>query len=164
MIVQRVGTSTHSTVRAIVSGNVTIEEILEAINGSIDDPDFRWGYDILSDHTRVETAITTEQAGTTAEYLASLSLYFAGSRWAVVTSKDVSYGMMRMLSVFLERVPMDLRVFRSFDEAENWLAAPKEQGTGERSQIQRLTTSPPVYTPRGWKRRPLKRPHRAAHH
>lgn len=118
-------------IRATVSGNFTLEEILDTINGTVNDPDFQRGYDILSDHTRVETAITTEQAGVTAEYLASLSLYFAGSRWAVVTTKDVSYGMMRMLSVFLERVPMDLRVFRSFDEAENWLATPKKQQTGE---------------------------------
>jgi hypothetical protein len=34
--------------------------------------------------------------------------------------------MMRMLSVYAEEIPMDVRVFRSVDEAEEWLAAPKD--------------------------------------
>ena len=108
-------------VMAIVSGSFSIEDILININNTIEDPDFEKGFNILSDHTKIESVITTEQARMTASHLERLSKYFANSKWAVVTKKEVSIGMMRMLSVFLENIPIHLEVFKSLDEAEKWL-------------------------------------------
>jgi hypothetical protein len=108
-------------IRAVVVGALDIEEIYDAINRAIDDPDFEQGYDILSDHTGIDTALTRQQVLLTASHLETLTDHLAGTKWAVVTEKDASYGMMRMLSVFLEAVPIQLEVFRSLDEAEAWL-------------------------------------------
>lgn len=74
-------------VMATVSGNFSIEDILLTINNTIQDPDFEKGFNILSDHTEIETVITTEQAKMTASHLEVLSKYFACSKWAVVTKK-----------------------------------------------------------------------------
>ncbi|MEW6674202.1 MAG: hypothetical protein AB1427_21110 [Thermodesulfobacteriota bacterium] len=111
-------------VRVVVTGTFSTDDIFQAIDRIRDDPDFESGFAILSDHTGIDTAITPTQAQSTAAHIEQLSRHFAGAKWAVVTQKDASYGMMRMLSVYLETVPVYLQVFRSFEEAEDWLAGP----------------------------------------
>ena len=106
-----------------VSGDFTIEDIISAIGGSVKDPRFQPGFHIISDHTAVGTPLTTVQAKQMVGYIESLSKYLRYSRWAVVTAKDASFGMFRMASVFAERVPMEIQVFNSHEEAEAWLSA-----------------------------------------
>ena len=110
---------------AIVTGDLFLDEMINAINSATEDPDFEPGFDVLSDHTGINAPISTTQAETLASHLESLKEYYSGSRWAVVTEEAASYGMMRMLSVFLTKVPMDLEVFYSFEEAEKWLSVSK---------------------------------------
>lgn len=107
---------------AILTGDISLDEMINTINSSIADPDFEPGFDVFSDHTGINAAIKTTQAEILASHLESLKKYYSGSRWAVVTKEAASYGMMRMLSVFLASIPMELRVFYSFEEAENWLS------------------------------------------
>lgn len=114
----------NQRVRAIVTGNFSTAEILRSINQAVEDPEFKPGFNILSDHTGIDTAITPEQAQMTAAHMEQLARYFTGSKWAVVTATDISYGMMRMLSVYLENIPVYLQVFRSMAEAEDWLSMP----------------------------------------
>ncbi len=47
----------------------------------------------------------------------------AGGKTAIVVSDDVSFGMGRMLEVFMElqNIPFQLRVFRDFSSASEWL-------------------------------------------
>lgn len=106
-----------------VSGDFTIEDIVSAISGSVKDPRFQPGFHIISDHTAVGTPLTTTQAKQMVSYIESLSKYLKHSRWAVVTTKDASFGMFRMTSVFAERVPMQIQVFNSHEDAEAWLSA-----------------------------------------
>lgn len=108
---------------AKVYGNFTTAEIFAVIDRSVWDPKFRPGFSILSDHTEVGEPITPNQARQMVGHLVSYADSFAGARWAVVTSKLASYGMVRMLSILAERVPMDVEVFYSHEEAEAWLAS-----------------------------------------
>lgn len=112
-------------IRAVVDGDCSIFEMLGAIDFAIRDPDFVPGFDVLSDHTKIGEPLTTPQAQAIVTHLEGLAEQMAGSRWAVVTRKPASYGMMRMLSVLIKSVPMRLEVFSSFDEAEQWLASPR---------------------------------------
>ncbi len=114
-------------VRAVVTEKVSINDIIESINKAIKDPDFSPGFNILSDHTTITKAIETEAVQMTAFYVKGISKNFIGSRWAVVTVSDASFGMMRMLSVLLGDTPIELQVFRSFKEAEKWLDAPPNE-------------------------------------
>jgi hypothetical protein len=106
-----------------VSGDFTIEEIVKAISGSVQDPRFRPGFHILSDHTSVGAPLTTIQAKQMMAHLETLSKHLRGSRWAVVTTKAASYGMFRMTSVLAERIPMEIQVFHSHEDAEAWLTS-----------------------------------------
>jgi hypothetical protein len=110
---------------ATVFDEISDTEIIEALTSSLNDPDFERGFNVLSDHTRITQAITTEQVKLLVNHMESLSDHLAGARWAIVTNSPASYGMMRMLSVFAERVPIELRVFRDADEANRWLASTK---------------------------------------
>lgn len=112
----------HGRIRAEVWGKVTAGEIVAAIDRSVHDPDFEPGLSVLSDHRRIERPLTTRQAKLTAAHLESLSRYLAGTRWAVVTASPASFGMIRMLAVLAERVPMTIRAFPTLEEAEAWLA------------------------------------------
>ena len=114
-------------IRAVVSGDVKTEEILQTLKGSTEHSDFQPGFDILSDHTDVGEPLSTQQARLMSAYLMGIRKMMAHSRWAVVTRKPASFGMMRMLAVFLEEVPMTLRVFGTLVEAEEWLSQPKDK-------------------------------------
>ena len=116
----------HRRVQAVVSGDFTIDDIFRAIKGSTEDADFEPGFDILSDHTDVGEPLTAPQAEQMSSYLKNLSKVMAHSRWAVITNHPASYGMMRMLSVFLEELPMVLEIFGTLEEAERWLSQPKD--------------------------------------
>ena len=110
---------------ATVFDEISDTDIIEALNASISDPDFERGFNVLSDHTRIARVITTEQVNLMVDHMESLSDHLAGARWAIVTNSPASYGMMRMLSVFAKRVPLELQVFRDADEANKWLASTK---------------------------------------
>ncbi|MDX1649755.1 MAG: hypothetical protein R3263_07855 [Myxococcota bacterium] len=110
-------------VRAAISGAVGMADILRAIDESVAHPDFERGFDVLSDHTEVTRVITVGQLREMVAHLESLAPQMAGARWAVATRRPASYGMMRMLSVYAERVPMTVEVFDSLVEAEAWLDA-----------------------------------------
>lgn len=114
---------------ATVSGSFTLAEILDAIDRSVRDPRFRPGFAVLSDHRTVEEPLTPEQAGRMVDHLESLAELMAGSRWAVVTSKAASYGMLRMVSALVKHIPMEVQVFSSLEEAEAWLASPEPSGS-----------------------------------
>lgn len=124
-----------SRVVSTVSGAFTIEDIVTAISGSVLDPRFRPGFDILSDHTAVETPLTATQAKLMMAHLETLGKHLQNSRWAVVTNKAASFGMFRMASVFAERIPMEIQVFHTHEEANTWL---KEKPPGNN----RISTKP----------------------
>lgn len=106
-----------------VSGDFTIEDIVTAISGSVKDPRFQPGFHILSDHTCVGAPLTTIQAKQMMAHLETLSKYLRGSRWAVVTTKAASFGMFRMTSALAERIPTEIQVFHTHEDAEAWLAS-----------------------------------------
>ncbi len=108
---------------ATVFGEVSITGMIETLNASVNDPDFERGFNVLSDHTQITQAITASQLNRLVNHMASLPDKLAGARWAIVTDSQASYGMMRMLSVRAESIPMEVKVFRKTDEAERWLAS-----------------------------------------
>lgn len=58
----------------------------------------------------------------------------SGSRGGIVVASDAVYGLARAYSVFSQQTRIDSRVFRSVDEAVNWL------GIGHlRKQIEQLS-------------------------
>jgi len=118
----------HRLIRAEVSGSTSIEQMQECVRDAICHPDFRIGFNVISDHTRVTEIISTEQVKQLTSQLALFRNQLRNAKWAVVTTAPASVGMMRMLSVYLEQVPVTLRIFATEEEAMDWLrlAAPDQ--------------------------------------
>jgi hypothetical protein len=108
-------------IRAELTGSFTIEEMFNVIKDTLNDPGFEKGFNILSNHLKVKRFITTPQVKGLAGLLASFRHVLENAKWAVVTVNPASFGMMRMLAVYLEDVPMELRIFETEREALQWL-------------------------------------------
>jgi len=125
----------RNLVRIEIMGNSTTEDIISSIDSVVNDTGAEPGCRILSDHTRVGEPLTTPQARRMAAHMEKLREIMSGCRWAVVSKKPASIGMMRMLSVLVESIPMTVEVFPSIEEAESWLFADEE---GEAPVIGRM--------------------------
>ncbi|MBN2585934.1 MAG: hypothetical protein JXA64_01480 [Candidatus Fermentibacteraceae bacterium] len=111
-------------VRIEIVGDSSTAEIIDAIDSAVSDPRTEPGFNILSDHTGVGEPLTTPQAHEMADHFHKLIDIMSGSRWAVVSRKAASIGMMRMLAVLLNNIPMTVEIFDSIEEAEEWLFSP----------------------------------------
>jgi hypothetical protein len=104
-----------------VMGSFTMQQIRALIDGVVNDPDFRRGYHTLSDHRRIGDPATSDQVRGTLEHVATHVEALGASKWAVVASKAASYGMMRMMEMLAEELPIEISVFRDLEEARHWL-------------------------------------------
>jgi hypothetical protein len=115
---------THRIVRLELSGTLTTAEMLEALDRASRDVAGRGRYRVLSDHRGVETPATREQIEAVVAHLDREEGVFRGTRWAVVTVTPASYGMIRMLAVLAERIPIEVGIFEGVGDAEAWLGPP----------------------------------------
>jgi hypothetical protein len=111
-------------VRFTLSGVFSTREMFDAVGGALRDPKIEKGFDVLSDHSRIERFITTPEVTDLVQFIAGFNSLMKDAKWAVITRHPASYGMMRMLSVYLENIPMKLRLFESEDDALDWLRPP----------------------------------------
>lgn len=113
-------------VRATVSGRFSDVDMRDAIRVMADSVGSDSHYSVLSDHRAVEAALTPEQLEQLLGYLEQFGQPFHGGRWAVVVSQLASFGMMRMLAVRAERIPLTVGIFTDPASAETWLATPPD--------------------------------------
>lgn len=106
-------------IRATVRGDFSVDDMLACVEGAADEAG-EPGYNILSDHRLVGEPATRPQLEALVTHLRRLQHFFAGARWAIVATSPASFGMMRMLEVLAERVPMAVRVFTGMAGAEQW--------------------------------------------
>ena len=84
------------------------------------------GYAVITDQRRVTNPATREQIDAVVNALGTRAAVFRDRHWAIVTEADASYGMMRALGVYAERIPITVGVFREPDAARAWLATARE--------------------------------------
>ncbi len=106
-----------------VSGTLTTQDMLAAVDTAVLSAG-PGAYSVLSDHSAIATPATTEQLQALVSHLTKYRTHFGGNRWAVVVGQPASFGMMRMLGVFAERIPIQVGVFDGPAEAIRWLESP----------------------------------------
>lgn len=112
----------HQRLVFTVSGTLTTQEMLAAVDESVRSAG-PGKYGVLSDHRAITTPATREQLEALVHHLTRYRAHFGGSRWAVVVGQPASFGMMRMLGVFAEAIPIEVGVFEDLAEATEWLEA-----------------------------------------
>lgn len=108
------------TVRA--TGAVTYDEVEEVINVLMTDPHLCCGVCLFADGRMVERAPSTAELRAIARDLKPLLDRGLGPI-VILTSSAFVYGICRMFSVFAEAMGATVHVFRSGDEAHDWLEA-----------------------------------------
>jgi len=108
-------------VQVVVQGSLVLEEMLATIAAVAEDPLFQKGLHVLSDHRTIAAPATTDQVMGLIQQARKFQEKLGGTRWAIVVSSDLSFGMMRMLSAFAEPIPLRVEVFREYEEALAWL-------------------------------------------
>lgn len=121
-------TATLDTIEHIlrfeIIGTVTTDEMTLAVDRSLETLAEDATCSLLSDHRRITMPATVEQVEAFVEHLRRHAQAAHGRRWAIVTTSPASFGMMRMLSILAERIPMTVQVFQEMAAAEQWLARP----------------------------------------
>lgn len=109
-------------VRLVLSGVLTAADMVGAVQAVLADLEPGRRYDVLSDHRGLVEPATREQLLQLSDFLGSRGSPFHDRRWAVIVGSQASYGMIRLLSVHLESVPIWVAPFHDAAEAEAWLA------------------------------------------
>ena len=104
-------------------GMVSDEEFLTRYEACFEDPGFDSSFDILVDLRQTNSS----PRGTTV--LSKMADYMRdkyenverGPKAAILAPELLSFGLARMFEVFSEDVTIDVKVFRTVDEAVDWL-------------------------------------------
>jgi hypothetical protein len=101
---------------------LTVEEVLEHFRALERDPNCPERLDVLLDVSAATSVPLSENLRQVTREIGRVRSRVQFGTCAIVASKDVFFGMMRMLEVFAEDYFRETRVFRVLADAEAWLA------------------------------------------
>lgn len=105
-------------IRSHTDGVVTDEDLRGHQQRLRNDPGFDPSFDQIWDFREVERIeISTEAV----RQLARSRSYAEGARRALVAPRDAAYGLARMFQALHDTAPEDVGVFRTLEEALEWL-------------------------------------------
>lgn len=99
-------------------GTLSDDDLLESARQVREDPAFEPDFDLIMDARKVDKL--TMRSGIVRE-IAGRNPYGHGSRRAIVAPDNTVFGVARMFEMSRPEQGDDLRVFRSWDEAIEWL-------------------------------------------
>lgn len=106
----------------VFNGTILVEEEVQAVLDVVADPRMKRDSKILVDKSKAEMKVTPTDVRPHIELIRENLAQFGSPRVANVVSRDYDYGMTRMLELTSEsELPHDFTVFRSIDEACEWL-------------------------------------------
>jgi hypothetical protein len=106
-----------------LSGKLTKEIILHAFDSSVADEKYKKGMGRLWDFRDADlSALTHETISEMAQYSLRFPPGVGDVKVAFLTGRDLEYGLSRMFEL-VSRAKTPIRVFRSIEEAEEWLMA-----------------------------------------
>ena len=108
-------------VRASLKGAVPVDVFLKRLEGALGSPGFRPGMNMLLDVRRAAHHLEAEDIVRVSRYLIAHRDKIEGGRAAIVVTKTVSYGLMRMLQAHVDGMPIGFSVFYDMGEARRWL-------------------------------------------
>jgi hypothetical protein len=102
-------------------GEVTLSELAQNRLELLRDTDFQPSYAQLVD---LRSGQMSNLSTADVRSLSSSTIFNPGVKRAIVAPNDLEFGMARMFGVFVERFGQQVRVFRSIEEACEWLGVP----------------------------------------
>ena len=112
----------------VADESATAEDWTGAIDEALRSPGFRPGMALVADARRMARIPSTREVFIRVEFVTRLSKQGLISRWALVMTEGVQFGMGRMAEAYAERSPSPFRVFTNVDEAMAWVQAGRAGG------------------------------------
>ena len=109
-------------IRFVLTGTLSLNEMIAATDTMLREVGSDGACDVLSDHRGLDTPATVQQLEGLVEHWRRRATALHGKKFAVVTASAASFGMMRMLSVLAQRIPMEVAVSQDIAEAEQRLS------------------------------------------
>jgi len=110
-------------VRTRCAGKVTLPEVLDHLQQLRDDPVCPDRLDVLLDLSDADTWPDRTQLQTVTYELAQVRGKLRLDLCAVIATRDVIFGMLRMFEAMTQDYFRDIQVFRTAADAETWLEA-----------------------------------------
>ena len=115
----------HKLVIHTVSGDFGLVDVQPAWQAMLAHPDFRPDMNVMWDFRGI-TNLKDQFSSADIQQIASMTVDHLQQRekkyrLALVAERDLLFGFSRMFAAYTGELPMDLRVFRSLDEARAWL-------------------------------------------
>lgn len=110
-----------------LSGPVSLTAATKTYGAALDAEGFRKGMSVIWDLRRADLtpAGSFETISALAEHVREgVARRGRDYRTALVVSRDVDFGLSRMLIALFSDIPLNIRVFRSMDRAGEWVTAP----------------------------------------
>lgn len=114
---------TKGQVSLVISGQLGDEELMATVKSFLNDPAYKPGMPILSNHLELKSSITPAQMAAMINYLKPRNNLIVNMCCAIVTTRLMSKTMVSILSALSHRVPASIRAFSTVAEAQRWLDA-----------------------------------------
>ena len=102
-------------------GDLVASDIRDAAAQVYGDPLFRPGMNTLLDLTGARPTVTAENVRTIVSFVSRNIEVRGKGRCALVTGREVDYGIARMAQTYMEPIGIEAMVFREMEDAERWL-------------------------------------------
>jgi len=120
-------------VNALVEGDVTVEDAIQAFDRVLRSPGLHPGFVILSDHRAVGRSFSIEDIHRVIEWMEDHVIELRPTRWAAVVFRPSTFGVMRMLGARAKLVVgIEVGVFTNLDAGEEWLTLPHPEPDSSR--------------------------------
>ena len=100
---------------------MSFDEIRRVFGEMVRLADFREGLCLVADFRGSGTAISSEEIKQLAARAGEIDAAWGATRWAIIASDDLLYGLSRMFSALTDRHRVTTHVFRSLEAADDWL-------------------------------------------
>lgn len=100
---------------------VDVTELRATFDEIVALPDFREGLKLIVDFRGGRTALSADDVRHLAEYAEHTDARWGTTKWLIIASADVTYGLSRMFVALAEKLQVTTHVFRNLDAADDWL-------------------------------------------
>lgn len=117
----------RNLIRLKIVGDVYMADVMTYMRNVPTNPGFRKGMNTLVDISLARFNVGTDEIWRLRELVGSIQEERGACSWAVVAKSDLHYGLTRMFSLITEGLKIKTEVFRTVEEALDWLGEPVHQ-------------------------------------
>ena len=101
--------------------DVNYNEIQNVFDETVKMPGFRANLKAIADFRDANTTMTGKEVQRLASYAQKIDPLWGDTKWAILAPSDLIYGLSRMYSALTSDYEVQTHVFRTVDQANDWL-------------------------------------------